>query len=264
MKTLRLIALINFCIINSYSQSPVDSSELRRTLLQKEYQIFRSQNSDSVQTLLFQKAQLLKSARFYEQSYKELCRIKNNPLINNKLSYEKALVSFLRSDFGNADNQLLNIPDSVRMSQKPYLLLWLLVLSELNQWEECKMALLQTTSLSNIKESEIASLPVSVNYKSPSKALRLSSFLPGLGLIYTGNVGKGITSFGINAGFIWFAYHEYITCYFITGTFAGVYPFYRFYNGGRTLSYNLALQYNEAQDNNLNQRYRKVIFKLMN
>jgi hypothetical protein len=232
--------------------------------LQKEYQIFRSQNSDTIHALLFQKAQLLKSAGLYEQAYKELNRIENNYQINNKLSYEKALISFLRSDFSNANNQLLNIPDSVRMSQKPYLLLWLLVLTEQNKWNECKHVLIQTESFSDIKESEIASLQVSVNYKSPTTALRLSSFLPGLGMIYTGNIGRGLTSFAINAGFIWFAYQKYITCYFITGTFAGVYPMYRFYSGGRTLSYNLALQYNETQDQKLSEQYRRIIFKLLN
>lgn len=113
-----------------------------------------------------------------------------------------------------------------------------------------------------ISEEEIVSLQTTVKYKSPGTALKLSSYLPGLGEIYAGNIGKGLTSFIIHAGLIWFAYEQYVAAFYITGTFAGVYPLYRFYNGGRNLSYKLALQYNEAQDWKLRKQYQTIIRKL--
>jgi len=65
----------------------------------------------------------------------------------------------------------------------------------------------------------------------------------------------------INAGLLWFTYQQYATSYYITGTVAGIYPFTRFYPGGRNLSYNLALQYNEIQEWKMKQQYQKFIRK---
>jgi hypothetical protein len=263
MKTLRLIIVISCCMVSSYAQPATDSTGLMHKLLLIEHRIWLAGHKDTCNMLLFEKARLLKQAHMLEWSYRELCRIEVNSKISNELFYEKALNSFLRGDFGGSYNQLSNIPDSVRMGSKPCLFLWMLTLTELNKWEECKSIMSEMALSGKIKEDELTVLPTMVKYKSPEKAHRLSSYLPGLGQIYTGNWGKGVASLVIHAGLLWFTYQQYATSYYITGTFAGVYPIFRFYPGGKNLSYNLAVQYNETHEWKTRQQYQKVIRELL-
>ncbi|HEY4789675.1 MAG TPA: hypothetical protein VIH57_26680, partial [Bacteroidales bacterium] len=132
MKILRLIIVISCWPISSYSQTLTGNQDLMNSLLRKEYRIYHTASRDSFNALIFEKARLLKQANLLEWSYRELCRIETNARISDELSYEKALNSFLRNDFGNSYNQLLSIPDSVRIGTKQYLFLWLLTLSELD------------------------------------------------------------------------------------------------------------------------------------
>ncbi len=262
MKTLKLIIVISCCAVNSYSQSLGDSLDLMKKTLLIEYRIWLVGNKDTCYYLLFKKARLLKQANLLDWSYRELGRIGSDNKTSDPLSYEKAINSFLRSDFSNAFHQLSNIPDSIRRGTKSYLYLWLLTLSELSKWDECKSLLSKTTLYGKIRDEKFASLQTTLKYKSPEKASRLSSYLPGLGQMYTGNWGKGTTSIIIHAGLFWFTWQQYAAAYFITGTFAGVYPIQRFYKGGRTLSYNLAIQYNEKLERETKLHYQKVIRKL--
>jgi len=263
MKKLKLVIIISWYITNSYSQEANDSLHLRRELLQMEYRIWTTEQKDTINLLLFQKARLLKQLHLLEWSYRELNRIEPNNLNINELIYEKALNRFLCNDFSESYHQLSILPDSIKLEKKQILHLWLITLSELNKWEECKDILSHTTNPAGISSEEINSLETFVKYKSPEKAYRLSSFCPGLGQVYTNNWRKGITCFIIHAGLFYFTYELYASTFYFTGTCAGIYPTFRFYSGGKRLSYNLALAYNENQDELIKLQYQKIISKLL-
>jgi hypothetical protein len=263
MKILKLIIAISCCTFShSFSQTRGRPLNLNEQMLILEHRIWLSSNRDTCNALLFQKAGILKQASQFERSRRELNRIESNDKINNELLYEKAIVSFLSGDFSDSYNQLSDISDSIRFNTKSICFLWLLTLSELHQWGKCKNALIRKDSLLSTETKVLAGLPTILSYKSPEKAYRLSSYLPGLGQAYSGHWGRGVTSFIINAGLIWFAYQQYAATFYITATCAGVYPLSRFYNGGRNLSYNLTLEYNETLEGKTMQQYQEVIRKL--
>jgi len=229
-----------------------------------EYSIYNSQNQDSINNYLFQKARLLKKARCFKWAGKELERIIPSPAILTELLYEKALISLLLKDFNNSYNLLLEIPDSIRLNSKPTLYLWLTTLAQLHRWQECKSLISQLSNNGKVGTFNIKELPISSIYKSPEKASMLSACFPGLGEFYAGDIKRGITSMLINATLLGFTIQLYSTGFYITGTFAGIGLFYRFYSGGKTLSYDLALRHNESQNYLITNQYLKVISELFN
>ncbi|MFW5886186.1 MAG: hypothetical protein ACOCUL_00375 [Bacteroidota bacterium] len=180
------------------------------------------------------KAVLLKSNHQYERAIKELERITSTGNIDpNDLAYEFAINNFLLHDYNNAYNNLIKITSNQKNHQE-YFLLRLLTLNELGEWEQCKKEMLEKADPSMIYL--IQQLPVTIDYKYPGKAFRLSSIVPGLGQLYAGYPLEAITSFSIHTALSYLIFYEFITGGFVFGTIYGFYPLVRFYQGGKKLS----------------------------
>ncbi len=262
MKIFLIIICPILFTINSIAQQSIIVDKENKQLLFLEYSIWKTQDTTLKVKLIFKKASLLKNTSRYNEACDELERIKHNYSFNqNEVNYQLALNHFLSYKYDKAYNDLLDIPDTLRYSDKNIKLLWLLILVGKHEWDNCKKYLLMFSDTTQLTINNINKLPTYIKYKSPVKASRMSSYLPGLGQIYAGYPLKGIISFSLNAGFVFLATEEYINKYFISGTVFGAYPFLRFYIGGRQLSYKLAIKHNETKENKLKERYVEVILK---
>lgn len=85
-------------------------------------------------------------------------------------------------------------------------------------------------------------------FKNPKLARNLSTFLPGLGQVYSGNFLQGLNAFVINAGLIaWFSINLINADYF--NSFLSLAVFQNFYRGNRTRAYKMAIDYNNNTEN---------------
>lgn len=257
MKILLIFIAIN-CCIDCFSQELQPTLTFQQELLQCEYNVWVSNETDAKNTYIFKKAQLLKQHSFFKDALRELKRIKNDSIIDYSVDYEIALNSYLINDINSSYNTLYNIPDSIKLNNQSYLFLLLLVLNESEKWEELKK-IFDTDSL--IKDRGYNNIPTNFDSKSPILASDLSKFLPGLGQIYTQNYFKGVISFSLVAGFIGLGFYQYIAGNYIIATVGGVYPALRFYSGGKHYSYNLALKYNLFKEEQTKKRFREIILK---
>lgn len=177
-------------------------------------------------------------------------------------SHKFAFELFLKEEYEKSYSVQTAIPDSIRLTNIQDLRLWLLTQTELQKFTECKDLLLRLTDSTSILHKEIASLSVSPKFRSPSKAMRLSTFLPGLGQAYSGYPLKGLSSLLLEAGCGVLSVLSYSQGLFFTGTVFGVYPFYRFYQGGRRMSWFLAEKTNQQNENKLKNIYQNLILTL--
>jgi len=100
-----------------------------------------------------------------------------------------------------------------------------------------------------------------LNYKSPSKARWFSTFVPGLGQIYAGDLKNGLNAMAINAATgYWFVeglqhgtVADIITGYFLV--------FFRYYRGNRAHAFNIAREHNEKLNRNLAQETLDYLYR---
>ncbi|MBI9068055.1 MAG: hypothetical protein JEZ09_12235 [Salinivirgaceae bacterium] len=255
---LRIIGLLLIPIINNAQIKDSISTDLKSLYL--EYQLYQTVDSNLKCELLMNKALYLKSKGQFNEACEHLQRAKNYQKTTTfNLQYELALNLYLAYRYGEAYNIYNDLSDSLKILNPNSQTLWLLLNLETQSFETTKDRIKILTSGSN--DIEIEKLPISYTYKSPVKAKKLSSFIPGLGQLYTGNTLKGIMSFSLNAGALILGAYEMLNGCYIAGTFAGIYPFLRFYNGGKNLSYHLAIDYNESKERKIKAQYQKVILK---
>lgn len=229
-----------------------------------EYEVYNAKDSALKSKLLIDKALFFKSRQNYNEASLNLKRaIQINKKTSFTLQYEYALNLYLANRFTEAYNALIIIPDSLIHSKKDSQLLWLLTNIETQSLQICKSRIKGISDTTNSTWYNIDALPISYKYKSPEKAKKLSAIVPGLGQIYTGNPLKGITSLSLNIGALGLISYEVINGYYLGVTVFGFYPLLRFYNGGKTLSYNLAIRYNYKQEDKLKLMYKEALFKHM-
>lgn len=158
--------------------------------------------------------------------------------------YKTALASYLNSDFGEAESQVIQAKSLLNDSNLVYQIypLYVLILNESRKYEEAKLVLseyakhLVKDSLQRLailqeidQQYENSRIP---KLKNPEKAKKLSMFLPGTGQLYAGyfwegalNVTLQLAGLGFTALCIW-------QKYYFTGAFVGFSIFQKFYGGG--------------------------------
>jgi tetratricopeptide (TPR) repeat protein len=251
-----LAIIIVSCTINIFAQK----QDINKELLSAEYSVWMSQEDKEVSEIIFFKAQKLTENGLFEEAIKELDRIKNfSSLDSNEIFYKRSLNNFLLKNYDNAYNQMLEIPDSLRLHEKKYLMLWLFTLNELKKWEDCKQQLLAIDDTACLQKTEIEKLPVGIKYKSQVTARRLSGFFPGTGQFYAGYPLKGSASILLHSSFCFIAVESVLSGMYITGVVYGLYPILRFYAGGKSNSYRLAEQHNNKQVLKIKKKYLEKI-----
>ena len=183
-----------------------------------------------------------------------------------QVKYQCALINYLRNDFSQVEvylNQLNYLVSDSNYTSKS-LMLQALNLNEQYKWEEAKGKLLNLnyrlhkndSVLYNRVRKEIDGM-YSINLlpklKSASKAIKMSSIIPGLGQCYSKNYGEGIAYFisvtssvGIMAAGIVFQFY-------FTGIATGNMLLGKFYLGGIKRSEFLVEKYNYTTAKSFNQ-----------
>lgn len=183
-----------------------------------------------------------------------------------QVKYQCALINYLKNDFLQVEvylNQLNYLVSDSNYTSKS-LMLQALNLNEQYKWEEAKGKLLilnyrlhkNDSVLYNRVRKEIDGM-YAINLlpklKSASKAIKMSSIIPGLGQCYSKNYGEGIASFisvtssvGIMAAGIVFQFY-------FTGIATGNMMLGKFYLGGIKRSEFLVEKYNYTTAKSFNQ-----------
>lgn len=152
--------------------------------------------------------------------------------------YETILNAYLSGMMKEAERELLqiehlNAKDTVRLND--FLFLKILVLNELQQWESAKQSFekfLELHALPTALSNEYYAFLKNPKLKNPQKARTLSTFIPGAGQIYGGNIGQGLVSLGLQLGLLGFGAFQIWQGYYITGFASGLALLQAFYFGG--------------------------------
>ncbi|PKP22685.1 MAG: hypothetical protein CVU05_02920 [Bacteroidetes bacterium HGW-Bacteroidetes-21] len=256
MKIFLTITILS-CILRVNAQN---DNTLNGELLALEFAVWNSSDSREMSSLIMQKAEKLTENGQFSAALNELNRIQDKRSTDsNQLVYMKALNEFLLGDFDNAYNLLLDIPDSARNHEIEYQILWLFTLNELERWSDCRQILLNLSDSMILLKPDIEALPTRIDYTSPIKARRLSTFFPGIGQMYAGSSAKGITSIMLHAAFVFVLVEGVVTGFYVAGAVYGLMPIFRFYIGGRQNSYTLAKDRNSDMSKVLKDRYMELI-----
>jgi hypothetical protein len=160
------------------------------------------------------------------------------------VKYKAAVASFLDRDFARAGSNLMQINYLVTDSALIYetYLLNALVLNEQFNWEAAQLKLLQLNHYLNpdaylrrTNDSVITGMYARQNIpkiKSVNKAVKMSTFLPGLGQSYAGAPAEGLFSFMAIAACTGAMVYGIINQYYFTSIVLGNILIGKFYQGG--------------------------------
>jgi hypothetical protein len=213
----------------------------------------------------FAKAEIVLSRIYYADL--------NDSLIFN-CRFKTALASYLNSNFGEAESQVIQAKSFISDTNLVYQIypLYVLILNESRKYEEAKHALIayvkhhvkdSLSSLKLIKEIEsyyqLGKIPI---MKNPEKAKKLSMFLPGTGQIYAGyfwegalNVSLQLVGLGFTGLCIW-------NKYYFTGAFVGFSIFQKFYGGGMNRAQFLAEKRNYVNARKFNDNAKNIVMSI--
>ena len=258
-------SIIIFLSVSLLSSAQMTDS-LQQKLLNKELTFWQAQNDSVRFYALLGKARADRNAGLYRNALKELSRADDyckTGSEKSELEYEKMINYFLSDRYAECGATEI---DSNRAGEhyQEFVTMKLYALNEVGKWQECKDAILKLCPLTDsTRINEIKQLPVSYKYKKPERARHMSAILPGLGEVYAGYPFKGLTSLVVNAAFLAFGGYNFYYSYYVTGAVAGVFPFLRFYSGGKRLSAILADRHNNIEAAKLKVKYREKIGALL-
>lgn len=187
--------------------------------------------------------------------------------------YKTALASYLNSNFGEAESQVIQAKSLLNDSNLVYQIypLYVLILNESRKYQEAKEVLKSYAryTIKDTMEAKLILQEIEFQYqdskipklKNPERAKKLSMFLPGTGQIYAGyfwegalNVTLQLTGLGFTALCIW-------QKYYFTGAFVGFSIFQKFYGGGMNRAQFLAEKRNYTSTRLFNDTIKKFLFE---
>lgn len=210
--------------------------------------IYENPNNESIKAnALLKKSYCYKAQHNYSLIDNLLSRCDINRLndtLKAQILFEQSLACYLSENFTHAKERiqpLISLNTSSELD-KASVILYSLILNELNCWEESKLNMVSYLKRAEIKDTKTRdSLMQVVNtmyqeknipkLKKIKTARTLSFILPGLGQAYTGKAGMGIVNLSLVAlsgAFIYFNFVDEI----YTSSAAGLYLFSYFYIGG--------------------------------
>ncbi len=206
-------------------------------------------NSDAITKakLSLKRAQSLKQIASFDIAEQTLNRVDLNALSDSMLfevKYNAALCAYLGSSFASAESHLIQLiyfgKDSLRkVNCYP---LYTLILNELGKYEQAKKYadnyLAQAYPSSDIKRDKFSeeintlySKKSQPKFKRAKKARIMSFIVPGLGQIYAGYWGEGVTAMVFNGLFIGLTGVGIYYKYYITSVLYSYSIFSKFYTG---------------------------------
>lgn len=232
--------------------------------------IFAAQNTDDpilITRALLKKAYACKASGNFSQALQTLYRINTADVSDSlrlSIGYEIALNAYLAGNYTDAEAELQKLAyyltDTVKLNQT--LFLKILILNELQKWPEAKTCFTQYLMLngqSPQKADELYAFMQRPRLKNPEKAQRLSTFMPGIGQIYGGNIGAGLLSLGLQLSLLGFGAYEIWQGYYLTGFTSGLALFQAFYFGGIENAAAVTLRKNKEKVRRYNDGVKKFI-----
>ncbi len=229
-----------------------------------------SNNSDSLNKYLFEKAFYFKDQKKYKKAILTLQRINENDLLDSNkynLYYQLAILNYITNNYNEVDLYVNKIKYFISDSsfQNKLVLLEILNLNNLQRWSEGKTLLI--SQLKNKNDSNLINdwykEVLSLKLKKIKTAQTLQTFSPGIGHIYIGKTMHGIVNAGlILSGLTWGAYNFYNE-YYVTGVFTGFLISYVFYTGGIAYAIDNVDKYNTKRIKLLNNNLNNKIINLL-
>lgn len=248
-----LVSIIFLIIVSTLTthNSRASTDSLMVRILGLEREIMRQKDPKLTVTLLLEKTQLYQNAEEYEQAVLTLDRIGLNQIdsSNRCLYYHlKTLNHFLNGSYNQALYSMRSLSNLCHDFSRDESILKLSVLLEMEQWEEFKEAYLSKIRINkHIDSSAFISDFDIPDWKDPLKYKRMSSILPGLGLLKSGETKKGTINLMLNLASLGFAGYNFYYGFYATSVFSGLFNVRRFYNGGKNLTVSSIERQNEEE-----------------
>jgi hypothetical protein len=269
------IFLLGGFIIKAFgSQDPDSLFKQKKFLLSSleyERKAFEAKSEEEKSIYLFKKSLCFENLKDYKRASEEINRI-NLYLLNDSLSnivlYKSALYDYFNKEFAIGENKLkegINIFSSIDIYKY-----WLLILclNEQYRWKESSEYLMRfqgqlTDTNGFFKISQKFNFSNYPKIKSPEKAERLNTFLPGLGFLYTKNIAEGLVSTGLILGSLAVTAWGIYSTYYVTAILGGFQLSQMFYMGGTRRAEYLARKYNYEKSIKFNTEIRALFEEII-
>lgn len=221
------------------------------------------------QAALLQRSYSLKAAGRLQEAYESVMRISLRDFTLEEafnVRYERIFLAYLSEQFEEAEAELLfaetEMPSASLLQE--LLVLKILVANALGKYEEGKRFTEEYASKYGfqIDIEEWYAFTKRPKFRKPERAAMLSTFLPGAGQIYAGNVGKGFLSGLTQAAFIAYALYNIYEQFYITAFVSGFGVFQAFYFGGQEQAYQLAVESNQTRRRSYNKPIEQKLLEI--
>ncbi len=178
--------------------------------------------------------------------------------IKDDRTIAKAVIYMVQSDFSSAEFELLRIAhfsDYTILRQKAFYFLGICYVYTA-RWENASAAFNNCYASSPYIKSKINSLlqPIhNLNYKSPVLAKWLSTFMPGTGQIYAGDMRNGLNALLLNSVTGYLLISSLLEKQYLDALLINITIFERYYRGNRFNAEHLA----QAHNDRINRNYAK-------
>ncbi len=200
--------------------------------LEYERVAFLERDPTVINKALLKKALCLKALGNYNEAYSTLDRANvfiSQDSLTFRIRYEMTLNAYLSKQYNLAVSQSVQIKHFFK--DKGYdevMFLHILSLNELRKWDEAKVLFEEYLKKNNndLNSENLYSVIKKPKLKDPEKAVKISYIMSGLGMIYSGYVGRGIISSLISASLFSYGIYGITSGYYFTGAFLGIGTFW--------------------------------------
>lgn len=221
------------------------------------------------------------SADFYKKSHqyseaiyllKSINVANQNDSVKYTIKYQSALNYYLMNELDFAKSEILNLYYLVKDTTLHYKAypLSALIFNELYEWPEAKKLLLKYNSFlfrNNLHNLDTYQDSINILYnpqslpqlKKTKKAILLSTFIPGLGQVYSKNYLEGTLSFISCSSIILLTLTGIYYQYYFTSIISGSSLWAKFYTGNISRAEFLSNQYNYLISKEYNRKLKEFI-----
>jgi hypothetical protein len=249
MKFAKLILLLLIAFIPCTTKAVPSTDSLMVKVLMLEKAVMETRSDSAKALLLLQKAEVYKLLDKHMEVVNTLSRVE--PLfltdsLKKMLLYKKAFSHFMLRNYQEALFALWDF-DVEENYNNEYGMLYLMLMLENERWDDFNLAYEKASRKRNGSSDTLSLLPsLQVPpFLDPDHYAKFSKYLPGLGLIKSGYYVKGFTSLGVQLFLVGIAIYNFNTTYYLTATFTGLMPAYKFYRGGRILTKSMVEKKNQ-------------------
>ncbi|MBS1681117.1 MAG: hypothetical protein JST48_05345 [Bacteroidetes bacterium] len=228
-----------------------------------EYERLLYKSTPNSNLILLKKSYCLKAEQKFENAYSTLQRadfFQGSDSLKFKLYYESILDAYLAAKYDLSLSKIQEIHYYLPEANSQLIdLIEILALNQQQKLAEAEKAFIAyqtkykvTAAINPFQKKKYKKL------KKPEKAESISHLLPGVGQMYAGYFGRGLTSAVIQSGAVAFAVFSFLNGYYFSGAFTGVGLFYMFNNGGARHAKYLAEKKNGELIKNLNNEIKNI------